>query len=68
MVEKFSPFAGFFHVFFYLGCEFFVFFAGVLFVEDAVFVFLEACAAEEVFAVVAIVTVVQECSANACVA
>lgn len=29
--------------------EFFVFFAGVLFIEDAVFVFLEADASREVF-------------------
>ena len=40
MWEKFSLFSCANHVFFDAWQEFFVFFAGVLFVEDAVFIFL----------------------------
>jgi len=47
--EEFAPFTGFCHVFYKFWAEGFVFFAGVLAVEDAVFVFLHAVTAEEVF-------------------
>lgn len=55
--EKFAPFAGLLHVGDDAGGEVFVFFGGVFFVEDTVFHFFEADAAETVFGGEALVAI-----------
>jgi len=66
--EEFAPFAGFGHVVDKLSAQALVGGSVVLFIEDAIFVFLHAVAAEEVFTVVAVVAIIKEGASEACVA